>query len=119
MTDLSTAISTDQTSNHYVPARPTIFIPNYVAQNDYSDAESLGELVFMTKGVIINPRNLHPTFFDYFAGAKEGDMLMFSGSNIVSAIAYAEWFMKFPTSRLVLSFQRYKDGARYVVIELN
>ena len=98
--------------------KPTIFVPNFVAQNDYSDAAANGELVFMTRGVIVNPHNLHATFYDYFEHAQPEDILMFSGSNIVSAIAYAEWVARFPDSRYVLSFQRHKDGGRYEIIEL-
>ncbi len=84
-----------------------IFVPNYVDKNDYSEAEKLGEMVYMTKGVnVYTIEQLHNKFATYFKMAKDGDILLLSGSNVVCATAYAEWCNRFPTSRKLLTFDR-------------
>lgn len=88
-----------------IPA--TIFVPNFVDTNDYSAAEELGELVFVTKGVVVSSaKELHLKFEKYFSTAKDGDMLLLSGSNLLCAIAYAEWCYRFPVSRLLITHDR-------------
>lgn len=84
-----------------------IFVPNFVDTNDYTQAMEMGDLIFMTKGVVVmHPDALHKKFATYFQTAEEGDALLLSGSNLICSIAYAEWMQKFPISRKLISFDR-------------
>jgi len=85
----------------------TIFVPNFVDTNDYTPAEEHGELVFMTKGVnVLSAEALHKKFATYFADAKDGDLLLLSGSNLLCAVSYAEWCKRFPNERELLVHDR-------------
>lgn len=84
-----------------------IYVPNYVDTNDYSEAEKLGDLIFVTKGVnVFTPSKLHEKFAKYFETASPEDALLLSGSNVVCATAYAEWTKKFPEARNLITFDR-------------
>lgn len=84
-----------------------IFVPNFVDTNDYSMAAEMGELVFMTKGVNVLPADaLHKKFATYFAEAADDDMLLLSGSNLLCAVAYAEWCRRFPETRKLVVYDR-------------
>jgi hypothetical protein len=85
----------------------TVFVPNFVDTNDYSPASELGDLVFITKGInFSSARELHEKFARYFVTARDGDMLLLSGSNLLCAVAYAEWVYRFPSARLLITHDR-------------
>lgn len=92
---------------------PKVFITNYNPEYDYSAAEELGETVIMTSGHIPEYKlgAVHKIFASYAKTANEGDYLLLSGSNIVTAIAATAWSEhKVPTSFLQHSRVRDKDG---------
>jgi hypothetical protein len=96
-----------QTNSAEAELPATIFVPNFVDTNDYSPAAELGDLVFVTKGInFASARELHEKFARYFATARDGDMLLLSGSNLVCAIAYSEWVYRFPRTRLLITHDR-------------
>lgn len=90
---------------------PKVYVPNFLAQNDYSKAEEIGELVYMTRGVVtLPPEKLHDRFEKFFRHAESTDVLLLSGNNLVCSIAYAEWMKRFPESRyLAVHEGRKKD----------
>ena len=96
-----------------------VYIPNYSPQNNYNPAKKHGELVFMTRGVLIDsPKELHEKFASYFADANENDYLMFSGSHLACAIAYSEWTKRFPECRNLMVFNKSReDYSMYSVAE--
>ncbi len=101
-----------------INATPNVFIPNFSPQNNYEPAKGHGDLVFMTRGVIMDsPNELHKKFKSYFASANEGDLLMFSGSHIACSIAYHEWCEKFPQSRKLMVFNRNRDDYTVYTVE--
>lgn len=94
---------------------PKVFITNYNPEYDYSAAEELGETVIMTSGHIPEYKlgAVHKIFENYAKTAVEGDYLLLSGSNIVTAIAATAWINyrnSAPTSFLQHSRIRDKDG---------
>jgi len=97
---------------------PTVFVPNYYPNNDYESATSLGALVFMTKGIVLqNPDKLHKLFRDFFKDANENDILLFSASNLLCAVAYHEWCARFPESRFVATWDKYRGYTLHNVTE--
>jgi hypothetical protein len=95
-----------------------IFVPNFVDSNDYSEAEQHGELIFMTTGVnVLTAQQLHKKFATYIAQAKDGDMLLLSGSNLLCATAYAEWVKRFPGTRDILVHDRKWGYRLHTIVE--
>ena len=84
-----------------------IFIPNFSPSNDYNAANSVGELVIMTRGILmISPEQMHEKFRRFFETAEEGDILMFSGSHLACCTAYAEWCKRFPEARNIMIYNK-------------
>jgi len=87
-----------------------VFIPNFTPQNDYSGVKKLGDMVIMTRGILVDsPDELHEKFRKYIATANDGDILMFSGSHLAVATAYAEWCERFPIARNIAIYNKARN----------
>lgn len=80
-----------------------IYVANYSPTNEYTGFDDLGELVYVTEGIIKHhPNKLHNIFRRAFEPATEQDYLLLTGSTMVTCIAYAEWTRKFPQTAVFL-----------------
>lgn len=69
-----------------------VYVTNFSPTNDFREVESLGELVFMTEGIVkMSGTKLHEHFRAYFERASTDDYLLLVGPQLVIATAYAEW----------------------------
>jgi hypothetical protein len=88
----------------------TVYVVNFNANYDYTDAARFGEVVYMSKGYLPDrsPEDMAKLFREYAVNSKPEDYLLLSGSNILCAIAVAEWMAKGPVNVLFMSTKNKK-----------
>lgn len=74
-----------------------IYVVNFAPASDFKSVKTVGDLVFMTEGIVRkHPNLLHEEFRAYANIATDDDYLLLTGPQLLIAIAYAEWCRKFP-----------------------
>ena len=94
-----------------------VYIANYSPTNSYREVESIGTPVFVTEGIVkAHPSRLHEIFRQAFELAGPEDYLLLTGSQIVIAVAYAEWTKKFSEASI---FVWDKRANRYLLHQVS
>ena len=91
---------------------PKIFVTNYNPDFSYDNADQFGEVVYMTQGFVPPSQyeNVTRKFEQYAKSASEDDMLLFSGANILTAIAVSEWLKVFPSINVLQHTKKRENG---------
>jgi hypothetical protein len=72
---------------------PKVYNTNFNPRHSYEKAETLGQVIHMTKGYIPSDKiyQFQNDFKSYAKQAAPGDFLLLSGSNLVCVLAVAAW----------------------------
>ena len=93
-----------------------VYIVNYSPTINFSSITTLGTPIYCTEGIIkLNGTKLHNLFRRSFIPATSEDYLLLTGSQLVIAVAYAEWTKKFPSSSILIWDKRKED---YVLMNI-
>lgn len=83
---------------------PTVYVTNRAQSHDYSSATKHGALRFVTQGnyPIFKTTRLQEEIIEGLAHSQPYDLLLFSGSSVVSAICMAVWLEMHSTAKILL-----------------
>lgn len=94
--------------------KPRVFVANY-AGHDYKDAESYGELQYITKGYLSfhSLDRVKYSVVEEVAKSRSQDWLLLSGKLIISCIAVLAWFSLHKQVKILYWDQKAKRGPKY------